>query len=118
MVVELNITEDTAGFVLENVLHQDDTDAIKTAILAKFEKYKTINLYLEEDEVDDIKLSAFIKHALFDIQHGNRFHKIAIVSNRRWIRGVSKVKDLLLSAEVRAYDQAERVKALCWIMKC
>lgn len=118
MIVQLNITDDTVGFVFENFLNKYDTDEIKEAVLSKLKKFKKINLYLEEDEVDEIKMSAFIDQVIFDLKHADRFDKIAIVSNRKWIHGVTKIKDFLVSSNVKAFDLTERVEALCWIMRC
>lgn len=115
MIVELNIAEDTVGFVFENFLNQQDVDDVKEKILKTLETYDNINLYLEEDEVDDIKMTAFMDQVFFDLKHSPNFRKVAIVSNRKWIQGVAIAKDILSQANVEAFCLDERVDAVCWI---
>lgn len=118
MVVELNITNDTIGFVFENAMLQDDINEVKSRIAAKLKNLKKINLYIEEDEVDDIKMGAFMSKVFYDIKHEEHIKKIAVVSNRKWIRGVAKIKDILIKTDVQAFELTERVDALCWVMSC
>lgn len=118
MVVELNITEDTMGFVFENIISQAGVDEMKSRIASKLKGHKIINLYIEEDQVNEIKLGAFFDQVFFDISYQDRIKKLAVVSDRRWVRGISKLKDLLINTEVRAFELTERVEAICWVMKC
>lgn len=117
MIVELNIADDTLGFVYENLLEQTGVDEIKKAIEKKLEVHQRINIYLEEDDVDEIELRAFLDHVVFDIIHADRIRKVAIVSNRKWIRGMAKIKDLIVPTEVKAFASKDRVDALCWVVK-
>lgn len=117
MIIELNIADDTLGFVFENELEQSDVNEIKDAIQSKLTKYKKVSLYLEEDNVDEIKINAFIDHVFFDLSHADRIRKIAIVSNRKWIRAAAKIKDILMSSDVESFELKDRVDALCWVMK-
>jgi len=116
MIVELNIAEDTIGIVFENAIDQGDVDTIQSEILSKLKKYKLVNLFLEEDEVEDVELSAFFDQLFFDIKHADRINKVAIVSDRTWVRGLAKLKDLLVTSDVKTFSLKRRVDAICWIM--
>lgn len=117
MVVELNIADDTVGFVFENAITHDDVNEIQRKMKSTMAAYDNINLYLEEDEVDDIKMSAFMDQVIFDMKHSTNIRKIAIVSDRKWIKAVTLIKDTLVQANVEAFTLKERVDAICWIMK-
>lgn len=117
MIIELNIADDTLGFVYENKLAQDGVNQVKAAIEKKLESYDKINIYLEEDDVDEIAIGAFLDHTFFDISYAKRIDKLAIVSNRSWIRKVADLKDLLMTTDVKAFSSKKRVDALCWVMK-
>ncbi|RMB62914.1 STAS/SEC14 domain-containing protein [Dokdonia sinensis] len=117
MIVELNIAGDTVGFVFENAITQGDVKAIQRKIKETLSSNANINLYLEEDEVDDIKMGAFMNQVFFDVKHSANIRKIAIVSDRKWIQAITIAKDILVQANVEAFTLKERVDAICWIMK-
>ena len=116
MVIELNIADDAVAFVFENAIRQVDVNEVKRRILDKLSERKNVSLYLEEDDVDEIKLRAFFDQVFFDIKHSDRIDKVAIVTDRTWIQTLSRIKDRLISSDVRVYDLKERVDAVCWIM--
>ncbi|WP_339849766.1 STAS/SEC14 domain-containing protein [Dokdonia sp. Asnod1-B02] len=117
MIIELNIADDTLGFVYENKIAQDGVNQVKAAIEKKLESHDKINIYLEEDDVDEIEIRAFIDHTFFDISYAKRINRLVIVSNRSWIRRVVRLKDLLMTSDVKAFSSKKRVDALCWVMK-
>lgn len=117
MFVELNITDDTMGFVFENAMLQIDVNEVKSRIAVKLKEHKKINLYIEEDQVDEIEMGAFFSKVFYDMQHADQIKKIAVVSNRKWVRGIAKIKGILIKTDVAAFELTDRVDALCWVMK-
>ncbi|TVZ52134.1 SpoIIAA-like protein [Dokdonia sp. Hel_I_53] len=117
MVVTLNISERVIGFVFEKKLDQEGVDEIKESILEKLEKYESINLYLEEDDTEDVNLKALMEEMLFNINHSNRFERVAVVTDRDWIRNLSTFKGVLMDSELKTFTLGERVDALSWIIQ-
>ncbi len=117
MVVTLNISERVVGFVFEKKLDQDGVDQIKESILDKLEKHESISLYIEEDNTEDVNLKALIEEMLFNINHSNRFERVAVVTDRDWIRHLSSLKGVLMDSDLKTFTLEERIDALSWIIQ-
>lgn len=117
MILKLNIADDTLGFSFEKKIDQKGVDELKSTIEDRLKHHKKINLYIEEDDVDEIEMGAIFEHVLYEMSHSNRIRKVAIVSDRKWIRGIAKLKDLLIETDVQAFESKDRVDALCWVTK-
>jgi len=117
MIIELNIADDTLGFVYEKKLSQDCVNQVKDAIEKKLKTHKMINIYLDDDDVDEIKIAAFLDQTFFDITYTKRIYRLAIVSNKPWVRRVTNLKSLLMTSKVKTFTANNRVDALCWVIK-
>jgi hypothetical protein len=81
----------------------------------KLETFDKLNLYIEDTVNADISLKAVVKSVPFKLKTGNRFEKVAVVTDRKWLQVVSNLEKLFFSAEIRIFSSEQRLEAIQWI---
>jgi hypothetical protein len=84
-------------------------------IQEKIREFGKINLFVEVKDGQHIHLVPLMKHLKSQISNDEHFKKIAVVTNKEWLKNVLIVKDLIMDAEVEAFATCDRIHAISWI---
>lgn len=115
MSIKFNFSDNTIGFLLQGKIDLYAIDELNHVIAEKLQKYQKINLYLEDDNITKFTLGSVYKQVAYKFANGSRFNKIALVTNRKWIRLFGNLDDILLKATVRSFPVEKRMDAMDWI---
>lgn len=115
MISSFSFSDNTVGYILSGVVNELTINRIIVQIEEKWERFDSINLYLEDDNIEDFTLGAIFKEIQFKLGNAKKFDKIAVVTNRKWIKACSALENLFVSTEMRAFETEERIRALSWV---
>ncbi|WP_373055696.1 STAS/SEC14 domain-containing protein [Zunongwangia sp. H14] len=110
-----SLADNVIGFIIDSNVDEEIAESLQQEVLQKMQKYGKVNLFLEIRKGKEISTKAFLKNVLFNIRHSGDFHKIAIVSDLKWLKGAMSFKDILVAAEIQNFPNNERLTALSWI---
>ncbi|WP_432411758.1 STAS/SEC14 domain-containing protein [Rasiella sp. SM2506] len=110
-----SFSDDTVGYFIEGVVDENSVNQLHIRILEKLNKYGKINLYLEDNGIENFTIPAIINQILFKIEHADKLRKIALVTNRKWIQGCGAVENLFLTTTIKSFDTEKRMEAMSWI---
>ena len=115
MLSSFSFSEKTIGFLIEGKFDEKILDKIHLEIIEKLHIFDKINLYLEDSSIDSFSLSTVVEEITFKIKHANRFHKIALVTDRKWIHLCASFDNLFMDANVKSFSTEDRLDAIAWI---
>lgn len=110
-----SFSDNIIGFIIEGPYDYAMVNKIQTEVYKKLEIYEKLNFYVEDTINAKISLKAIIKSIPFKIKTGNRFEKVAVVTDRKWLRFISNLEKLFFKAEIRIYPTGRRIEAIQWI---
>ncbi|MFC7356685.1 STAS/SEC14 domain-containing protein [Jejudonia soesokkakensis] len=108
-------SKDTVGFLIDGNVNEKAINKLQIEILEKLKSFDKINLYLEDSNIESFTLPAIVNQLMFKLEHGDRFRKIAIVTDRKWIHMCGSIENIFLSGTLKNFDISERLKAMNWI---
>lgn len=117
MLLNFNFSEETIGYIIDGIMDTKAINELKNLILEKFEVHEKINLYLEDSAIEYFSLNAVMIATLFPVEHYHRFHKIALVTDRRWIRALGILDTLLVNIDIQNFSINDRLDAIAWISR-
>ncbi|WP_339702909.1 STAS/SEC14 domain-containing protein [uncultured Marixanthomonas sp.] len=115
MLSNFSFSDTTVGFLLEGSFDIKTVDNLIESIEDKLKRYDKINLYIEDVGVNSFSLQAILKETIFKFKNSNRFYKVALVSDRKWIHGCANISSIFTSSETRNFTSDERMNAMSWI---
>lgn len=115
MVSSFEFSGDTLGVLIKSDIDDAVFEEMQRMIEEKMREFGRINLFVEIEKDMHIHLVPLIKHLKFHIGSDRHLHKVAVVTNKEWFKNVLRVKDLIMDAEVKAFDTEDRIKAISWI---
>ena len=115
MLINFSFSDKAVGYIVEGAMDQKAIQELKSAIIEMLEEHKTINLYLEDKNIERFTLDAVFIASIFPMQHIGRLNKVAMVTNRKWIHAIGTFNKLLIGTEIRNFTIAERLDAMSWI---
>lgn len=115
MVSPFSFSDNTVGFILEERFTEDVVDLITAEVEKKWKTHERINLYLEDANITSFALGAIFKKIGFKLANSDRFSKMALVTDRKWLQACAALEDVFTTADVRSYATEDRVHALAWI---
>lgn len=115
MYSDFSFAENTVGFMLEGTVTKNDFDSICSALKSKLEKHDKINVYLENNDIDHYTVPAVFKEIAFKIKYGERFNKVAIVTNGKWIKALAVLENVISAAHIKSFSIEDRVAAMNWV---
>lgn len=117
MSIDFSFSEKTIGFIVEGVFNKKAVRELRAQLLQKLETNDRINFYVEDNNIKKFTLAALFIAVLFPLRYSSRFDKIAVVTNRKWIRWLAGIDDYLTKGEIRYFTVANRLDAVTWIAK-
>ncbi|SRX53912.1 STAS/SEC14 domain-containing protein [Aequorivita sp. CIP111184] len=115
MLSTFSLADDIIGFIVDGPYDELAIEKIQAEVSEKLEIYDKVNLYLEDTVNADISFKAILKNLPFKVKTGNRFHKVAVVTDRRWLQVISNLEKLFFNAEIRIFSGQNRLEAIQWI---
>lgn len=116
----LEILKETEGDLVavqvSGKLTERDFDRYRVLLREKMALYGEIRLYFEMRAFTGWKPGSFLENALFDLVHGRKFRKVAMVGEKDWQRWAAGLADLVKAGRVRYFPWSEREFAKAWIM--
>ncbi|MBX2827929.1 MAG: STAS/SEC14 domain-containing protein [Flavobacteriaceae bacterium] len=117
MLSGFSFAKDTVGYIIEGRMDTEAINRLRAKILEKFEEQEKINLYLEDSGIESFSLNAVFIATLFPLEHADRFHKIALVTNRKWIHLLGNMDSLIAKVNIKNFTTENRMDAMAWIAK-
>ncbi len=115
MLLKFNLSDHSVGYIIDGTMDSDAIQELKSAILKILKEHKTINLYLEDKNIQGFSLDAIFIASVFPMQHLTQLNKIAMVTNRKWIHAIGSINKALAGVEIRNFTIEERLQAISWI---
>jgi hypothetical protein len=115
MLSTFTLADNIIGFIVDGPYDEFAVEKIQSEVNEKLEVYGKVNLYLEDTINADISFKAILKSLPFKLKTGNRFEKVAVVTDRRWLQFISNLEKLFFNAEIRIFSGKNRLEALQWI---
>ncbi|MDX1463120.1 MAG: STAS/SEC14 domain-containing protein [Marinirhabdus sp.] len=110
-----SFSKDTVGFLVDGVLDEERLEKLNDKILRKLEQYESINLYLEDNGIEKFTLPAIVKEIAFKVEHASQLNRVALVTDRKWVKACAAIENSLLSSEIQTFSIEDRMQAMCWI---
>lgn len=117
MITSFEFSENVVGILLEQKLDADTLEEIKEELESRIEKHQEISLFLEDKCRDGISLQAFFRELLFEFSNQEAFCKIAIVTDNKWFKMLTEIKNFFVKNQVQVFSGKDRIKALNWIVE-
>lgn len=115
MDTSFSFSDNTVGYFIDGVVDEKSIDELHDQIADKIDKYGTINLYLEDMGIETFTLPAFIDQVLFKIKNANQLNKVAIVTDKKWLKACGTLHNLFVSTSTKNFDTEQRMEAMSWI---
>ena len=115
MISFFTLADNIIGFIVDGKYDEGSVEKIQIEVNNKLEIYDRVNLYIEDAINADISLKAVVKSLPFKIKTGNRFDKVAVVTDRKWLQIVSTLEKLFFNTELRIFSTQQRLEAIHWI---
>ena len=113
--LNFSFANDAIGYIIEGPMDAKAINTLKAEILKKFEDHQQISLYLEDAGINGFSFDSVIIATLFPHEHKDRFRKVAMVTDRKWIHMLSSVNSFLLGGNFRNFTTENRLNAIAWI---
>ncbi|NND63412.1 MAG: STAS/SEC14 domain-containing protein [Flavobacteriaceae bacterium] len=117
MTSDFKFAQDTVGYIIEGVLDVPTVRDVKRQIVERIKKEGTIQLYVEDCGLERLTFFALCIACLIPIQHARRIHKIALVTDRKWIHRLCTVVSYVSGVEIKNFDSVGRMNAMDWIAR-
>lgn len=115
MLSSFTLSDDIIGFIVDGPYDEYAVEKIQSEVNEKLELYDKVSLYIEDTVNADISLKAILKNLPFKIKTGNRFDRVAVVTDRKWLQAISNLEKLFFNAEIRVFSTQHRIDAIQWI---
>ena len=115
MLSTFTLSDDIIGFIVDGPYDENAVEIIQSEINEKLELYDKVSFYIEDTVNAEISSKALLKNLPFKIKTGNRFEKVAVVTDRKWIKVVSNLEKLFFNAEIKVFSTEQRLEAIQWI---
>lgn len=115
MLTDFSFSKHTVGFIIEGVFDLELSKKLHDQIEEKIKGFDKINLYLEDNNVKNFTLPAVLDECKFKIEHSNKFNKVAMVSDRKWLKICAAFENMVTTANIKWFSSEDRMKAIDWI---
>ena len=115
MLSTFTLSDDIIGFIIDGPYDENAIEIIQAEINEKLEVYNKVSFYIEDTVNAEISSKAILKSLPFKIKTGNRFERVAVVTDRKWLKVVSNLEKLFFNAEIRVFSTQQRLEAIQWI---
>lgn len=115
MLSTFSFAANTIGFVVTKDCNHEITSAINDEILSKIKLYGTVNVYIEDDNIETVTLQSVMDEIFFKLDNASSLNKIAIVTDRNWIHVLTSAESFFSTSQIENFKSKDRLKAINWI---
>ncbi len=115
MFTDFSFSKHTVGFIIEGVFDLELSKKLHDQIEEKMNGFEKINLYLEDNNVLNFTLPAVVDDCKFKIENSDKFNKVAMVTDRKWLKLYVNIQNLVTTADIKWFATEDRMKAIDWI---
>lgn len=115
MLSSFSLSDSTIGFIIDGPYDENAIEKIQAEVNEKLETFEKLNLYMEDTVEADISLRAILKKLPFQLVAGNRFNKVAVVTDRKLLQIITMLRKIFFNAELRHFATRDRIDAIQWI---
>lgn len=110
--------DDVVGIRVGGSVTSEDIERAIDKIDSKLDQHDQVSFIAEIETLSGVSPAALLKDITYGIQqlrHLDRFHRAAVVTDKRWIRAAVKIESKLLpGVQVKAFFSPERDEAYAW----
>lgn len=115
MLSDFSFSDTTVGFLIEGNFNEETVDSFIAKIKDKLNQYDKINLYIEDTGVESFSIPSVLEELSFKIKHSNRFNKVALVCDHKWVKLCGNLYDFFTDSEFQNFSSEGRIRAMSWI---
>lgn len=115
MLSTFSLADNNIGFIVDGPFDERAVEKMQSEINQKLELFDRVNLYLEDTAKAEISFKAILKNLPFKLKTANRFDRVAVVTDRKWLQIISVLEKLFFNAEIRLFSTQQRLEAIQWI---
>ena len=116
MLSDFSFAQDTLGFIIEGDVDTEALQILGKRIHETLIENKKMSLYLEDLNIQSFSSSSILTGFLFPFRYGNRFYKMALITDRWWIHTIGFIQNIFFSVKIRTFTTENRVDAMSWII--
>lgn len=110
-----SFSDNSIGFIIDGPYDEAMVEKIQTEISKKLEVYERINFYIEDTKTAKLSSKAILKSLPFKFKTRKRFDKVAIVTDRKWLRFFGNLEKIAFNVELKIFPCEKRLDAIQWI---
>lgn len=111
--------QDVIALKISGKMLRDDLMTVVDRVEASLEKNDKTHVYVEVEDFTGVDMTAmgeYLPRAFHMLGKLERFGRIAVVSDQRWVRWATKLESALLpKISYETFESAERARALAWV---
>lgn len=104
-----------AEIMVDGKVTREDFDTIAPRLENFIEKHGTVRLLEEIRNFSGFELSLLWDNMKFSFGHMKNFDRVAVVTDKRWIKNWTKLGNTFINAEVEAFELDEIEDARAWL---
>lgn len=110
--------DEVVGIRVSGKVTSEDIERAIGKIESKLEQHDHVSFIAEIEGLSGVSPAALLKDITYGIQqlrHLDRFHRTAVITDKRWIRAAVKIESKILpGVEIKAFFTPEREDAFEW----
>ena len=110
--------DEVVGIRVKGKVTTADIERAIGRIESKLKQHEQVSFIAEIEGLSGVSPGALLKDITYGIQqlvHLDRFHRAAVVTDKRWIRAAVKLESRILpGVDVKAFYRREREAAYAW----
>ena len=103
------------GYRVVGKLQETDYQTLAMGLDEALRSTSTVNLLLQLDELEGIKLGALLADWRFGRKYHEKVHRLAIVGSKRWEQWVTKLSSPFYAVEARFFNADDVERAWHWV---
>lgn len=109
-------SDDLIALQIDGRIDDNAYEAVIEAIEERLDRHETLRVYVEVEDLGRISIETVLKDIRFGLKHWDRFSKMAIVTDTRWLKTITDPVDSLFPPiDLRAFPLEEREAARTWL---
>ncbi|WP_186576921.1 SpoIIAA family protein [Aquibacillus kalidii] len=93
---------------------ESDIEEFKKYFKQKEKEYDVLNVMITVNNLE-YSFEGFIENIKFEANHLDKFNKVAVISDKKWVDAIGKLADQIPNIQVENFNLNEREEALDWV---
>lgn len=105
----------TVELVIEGGVTKDDYLETAEHLHDRIQDWGAVNLLEDIRSIDGVEAGAFWDNVKFGFRHFQDIDKVAVVTDKQWIRAATTITDPLIHLDVQTFPREEIETARAWV---